>query len=189
MLKKSALSDFLRIWLPIAFLSTALCGLVYVALQQVLRTGADDPQIQMAEDTAAALSSGKTHSELFSGKQVELSTSLAPWIMIFEENGSLIFSTAILDGKIPEFPQGVFGYVREHGQDRITWQPREGVRQATVIERFQSDSAGGYVVAGRSLREVEKRIGLLLLITALAWAVSLVGLTSAIGFLTYYFSK
>ena len=42
----------LAFFLPVAVLATLCCGLVYAALQHDLRTGANDPQIQLAEDTA-----------------------------------------------------------------------------------------------------------------------------------------
>ena len=47
-----------RVWLPFAVIVTAFCGLAYVTVQQALRQGANDPQIQMAEDAAAALDGG-----------------------------------------------------------------------------------------------------------------------------------
>jgi hypothetical protein len=46
-------NTFLR-WLPLAVAITILAGLVYATVQQSLRQGANDPQIQLAEDTAAA---------------------------------------------------------------------------------------------------------------------------------------
>jgi hypothetical protein len=52
--------NILRHWLPLAAVTTLLCGLVYLAVQQSLRQGANDPQIQMAEDAAAALVAGST---------------------------------------------------------------------------------------------------------------------------------
>ena len=43
--------------------------------------------------------------------------------------------------------------MRQKGQDRVTWQPEAGVRMATVVVSFDH----GFVMAGRSLTEVEKR--------------------------------
>jgi hypothetical protein len=48
---------------------------------------------------------------------------------------------------------GVLDYVRKNGQDRVTWQPAPGVRMATVVVPYKN----GFVMAGRSLTEVEKR--------------------------------
>jgi hypothetical protein len=53
----------------------------------------------------------------------------------------------------------VFDNAREKGENRITWEPKEGVRIAAVIKRFEGKTAStsGFVLAGRSLDEVEKR--------------------------------
>ena len=50
--------NIIRHWLPLAVLTFAFCGLVYLAVQQDLRIGANDPQIQMAEDIASAITGG-----------------------------------------------------------------------------------------------------------------------------------
>ncbi len=41
--------------LPFAVAVTGFCLLAYVTVQQSLRQGANDPQIQMAQDAVAAL--------------------------------------------------------------------------------------------------------------------------------------
>ena len=48
----------LAFFLPVAVLATLCCGLVYGAVQQDLRMGANDPQLQLAEDAARALDAG-----------------------------------------------------------------------------------------------------------------------------------
>ena len=45
----------LAFFLPVAVPATLCCGLVYAADQQNLRSGANAPQIQMAQDAASAL--------------------------------------------------------------------------------------------------------------------------------------
>ena len=45
----------LAFFLPVAVLATLCCGFVYTAVQQDLRMGANDPQLQLAEDAAAFL--------------------------------------------------------------------------------------------------------------------------------------
>ncbi len=61
----------------------------------------------------------------------------------------------------------------------MTWQPRAGVRIATVTVPW----TGGTVMAGRSLRLVEERESHLELLVAAGWLVILVGLalSSLIG--------
>lgn len=143
-------------WIPFALVITALCGLVYLVGQQNLRQGANDPQIQMAEDIAAKLSTGKSPSEVIPSEQTDISNSLNTFVTIYDQNKNPVASSANLDGLIPELPAGVFNFVSDHGEDRITWQPKPEVRIAAVITKYNNNNLG-YVLVGRSLREVEKR--------------------------------
>ena len=150
------LKDIFRQWLPIAAVTTALCGLVYVAVQQVLRHSANDPQIQMAEDAAQALARDGTIETVLPAAKIEIAQSLAPFLTIFNTAGEPLASSGVLHGEPLHLPPGVFNYVRQHGEERVTWQPERGVRMASVVVRFDG-AKPGYVLAGRSLREVEKR--------------------------------
>ncbi|MQC26609.1 MAG: hypothetical protein DWG76_04055 [Chloroflexi bacterium] len=51
----------------------------------------------------------------------------------------------------------------------MTWAPEDGVRIASVVAAYDE----GYVVAGRSLREVEARVARLNMILLMGWGVSL----------------
>jgi len=179
--------EFLKIWLPTAIVITALCGLVYLVVQQEMRTAANDPQIQIAEDTARALETGKLPAEVIPADKVEISKSLSPFLMIFDDSDHVtaMASSAILDGELPILPPGLLEYVKAYGQDRVTWQPREGVRSALVIERF-SGVASGYVVAGRSLREVEIRETNVLHEAALVWVLAIFATLVISTFLVFF---
>ena len=176
---------FIKNWVPLAVAIIAMCGLVYLTVQQVLRHEANDPQIQLSEDFAASLTSGKSPSAEFPAQQVEISTNLAPFVMIFDDNGKVLDSNALLDGSTPIFPPGILEYVRQHGQDRVTWQPREGVRQATVVTRYSGPAGSGFVVAGRSLREVEQRSTFFLWICVIACLVTLLATAAVTAFLVF----
>ena len=156
-------------WLIIAVVVSGLAGLLYTIVQQDLRSGANNPQIQMAEDVAARLTQGAQPRDLVPTESVDIATSLAPYIIVFDNNGNPLASSATLDGQIPTIPPGVFAYVRQNGEDRITWQPEPGVRSAIVVTRFQG-AVSGFVLAGRSLREVEKLEDNLLHLDLLGWA-------------------
>jgi hypothetical protein len=156
-----------------AFISV-FCLLIYTTVQQDMRVGANDPQIQVVEDSAAALSSGQPISAVVPGGTVDISRSLAPFMVIYDDQGKPLAGSALLDGQLPNLPAGVFAYVKSSGETRITWQPRPGVRNATVIAWFSNPQQSGYVMAGRSLREVEKRIDMLGLMVLLVWVFSLV---------------
>ncbi len=162
----------LRAWLPLAAAISLLSGLIYVTVQQTYRTGADDPQVQMAEDAARLLAAGQPADSLLPGGQVEISQSLAPYLILFDNNGNPTASNARLHGQIPDVPPGVLDYARQHGENRVTWQPEPGVRCATVIVSVSGQQAG-FVLAGRSLREVEVREGRLTQTVALGWFVTL----------------
>ena len=163
----------LRHWLPLALLTCAFCSLTYLAIQQVLRMGANDPQIQIAEDTAASLASGSNPASLVPSTTVEISTSLAPFVIVLDPSGTIVATSGLLHGQKPTLPAGLLDYARSHGEDRVTWQPEPGVRMAAVIVPVDGGKSG-FVLAGRSLREVEKRVDQLTLEVGGTLALTLV---------------
>jgi hypothetical protein len=142
-------------WIPIGVAVVALTGVVYVTAQQLLRLGANDPQIQLARDAVSALADGREPMDVLPPGPVEISVSLAPFGIVHDSAGGVLASTAILHGQVPELPAGVREFAHDHGGDRVTWQPEPGVRIAAVIVPFE----GGTLLIGRSLEEVEARIG------------------------------
>jgi hypothetical protein len=144
----------LRVWLPLGAAVTLMAGLIYLIDQQQIRLEGNNPQVQMAEDAAAALSAGKTGNALLSTEKVEISQSLAPYLMVYDAGGNQLVGNAVLHGAVPSIPPGIFDSVRKNGEDRVTWQPEVGVRQAAVIVPVNG-GAGGFVLAGRSMRELE----------------------------------
>jgi hypothetical protein len=167
------IKNILKYWLPLATVTTLLCGLIYLAVQQSLRWGANDPQIQMAEDAAAAMSVGQTPQSVLPATQVEISTSLASFMVIYNDKGEPLASSGILHGVVPLLPSGVFDYTRHNNEDRVSWQPEPGVRIAAVVVAY-GGSQPGFILAGRSLREVEKRESQVEQLTGIAWLVTLV---------------
>lgn len=164
--------------LVLSGIATILALALYAIPQQVLRHGANDPQIQMATDLAAFLNShGVTsgvHQRALQKDDaiVDMNQSLAPFLIVYNDAGQPLDSTGQLDGKIPTPPAGVFDYVRRHGEERVSWQPIlgsvRGVRVAAVVERV-GGAQPGFVLAGRSLREVEAREEQVRKMAGLAW--------------------
>jgi hypothetical protein len=163
----------IRYWLPLAFVITALFGTIFIVEQQNLRQNANDPQIQISEDIAARLSENPNLPPPASDK-IDIANSLNTYIIVYNDKGEPVFLNAKLDGQTPKLPSGVFDYVRSHNQTRITWQPKQGVRIATVITRYTGKSSG-FVLVGRSLREVERRVDDLTEHLVFAWVVTLIG--------------
>ena len=160
----------LQHWLLVVIVVTGFMGILYTVVQQDIRQSANDPQIQMAEDAAAKLAGGQPVQSIVPAEKVDIAKSLAPYLIVFDANGNLIASSALLDGQTPTIPSGVFDSARQMGEDRITWQPQTSVRSAIVVTQFKG-STSGFVVAGRSLREVEKREDGVLQILIAGWVV------------------
>lgn len=163
--------------LVLAALSTGLALALFAIPQQVLRQGANDPQIQMSSDMASILNrSGVTDGLregglLEKGASVDMAQSLAPFLIVYNDQGQVVESNAQLNGQTPTLPKGVFEYVRNHGEERVTWEPvphSHSVRIAAVVERV-SGPQPGFVLAGRSMREVEMRISQVGQMARLTW--------------------
>jgi hypothetical protein len=165
----SVVTRAIAIWLPIAAATTGLAGIVYGAAQQNLRLTADDPQIGLAQRTAAQLDAGSPPSAAVPSEQVDLARSLDPFVLVFDASGHVLASSATLHGQVPDYPIGVFDTVRARGEDRVTWQPENGVRHATAAVAWR----GGFVVAGRSLRLTEQHIDQLRLVVGAGWLATL----------------
>jgi hypothetical protein len=167
------IKSILRHWLPLALITVAMCALIYLIAQQSLRWSANDPQIQWAEDAAATLGEGGSLSGIAPDVKVDIARSLAPFLIVYDERGEVLASSGFLHKKPPVLPGGVLDYVKQHGEDRISWQPEPGVRIAAVVTGYNGEYAG-YVLAGRSLKEVEIREDQVFKIAAAACLVTLI---------------
>jgi len=154
--------------LVLAVLATVLSLALYGIPQQVLRMGANDPQVQLSGDLAAQLEQGVSPADAMPPGHVDIAHSLAPFVIAYDQTGKPIASQGTLDGSIPTPPKGVFDYALQNGEDRPTWTPRHGVRLATVVRRV-GGAHPGFVLAGRSLNEVQQRIQHVWDMAAVAW--------------------
>lgn len=139
-------------------------GTIFGVGQQILRQSANDPQIQLVEDGTVPQES------------INIIHSLAPFVVIYDSSGRSQFGNGYFNNQLAQLPQGIFAYVKEHGQDRITWQPQTSLRYAIVVARKD----GGFIMAGRSLREVEAREQKLMEMVGLAWIVAMAGFSFAL---------
>ncbi len=157
---------------------------MYAVGQNIYRQTANDPQVQLAEDGAATLNSGGVPAEVVPHGTpiVDIATTLAPWVVVYDASGKPLENTGQLDNAPPTLPTGVFDTTNKsaqvddpiwiNGEYRFTWQPRAGVRQAVVL--VQSKQRGYFVAAGRSLRESERRTGILGMNMLFGWLGALV---------------
>ncbi len=146
---------------PILFHAITLALIVTVlgvgctmVVQQMLRRGANQPQVQMADFYAAQIASGNQPSEVIPRNRIDLRSSLEPFVIAYDDNARPIASNGYLNDAIPSPPPGVFRYLRTHSIDVVTWQPQADVRIASVVKRIAGPTPG-FLLTGRSLRMVE----------------------------------
>jgi hypothetical protein len=148
-------------------------GFAYCVGQQVLRLSANDPQVEIADNVVGALNQGQPAEALNSPTPTDMTQGLAPFVVIFDAEGKPVASTVQLDGQTPSVPKNILDAAKAEGENRVTWEPKEGVKIASVIKPYSTQEASGFVLAGRSLAEVEKRSQELLKTSAVALAIAL----------------
>ena len=174
--------SFIKLALVLGIL-TIIFGTIYASGQFVLRASANDPQVELAENTAQNLANGTgLDHALPSESIVDIRTSLSPYVIIYDDAGNILSTNARLNNQLPEVPHGVLEYSRKHDEHRVTWQPESGTRSALVVKHF-SGTTSGFVVAGRSLREVEKNDTILLIVVSAAWAMSIIASVAVFYFI------
>jgi hypothetical protein len=166
-------SRVIATWIGIAAGATVLAGTGYVIGQQTLRHSADHPQVEMARSAAAGLDSGASPASVVPTQAIDIAQSSEPFVIVIDGSGRVLASSATLAGAPVVPPSGVFDYVRAHGEDLISWQPAPGVRSAIVVDAYH----GGFVVAGRSLKQTEDQESGLLLWAGMGWvaAIAVIG--------------
>ena len=156
-------------WLPLFIVTTLLSLTLLVAVQQNYRLSANDPQIQFSLEVKELLAEGVPPEALLGENRIDFAQSLSPFVIIYDQAGSVVASTGYVDGQVPSMPQGVFAKTVKVGKTAFTWQPMKGVRTAVVVAKYETNGTTGFVLVGRSLSEIEARIMRLGLIVGLGW--------------------
>ncbi len=156
--------------LSLGLILTFMGGAAAVTMQQMLRRGADHPQIEMGRRYAHAIAAGQKPADLLPASRIDLQNSLEPFAIFYTENGVPIASTASLNNAVPAPPAGTFDYARKYQLDSITWQPQPGVRIASVLRHVDGPNPC-FVLTGRSLFLVEQQEDALRRGTFITWFV------------------
>lgn len=172
----SVITSALRVWLPIAAAVTILAGFGYGLVQQDIRASANDPQWQMAEDAASALAADPSAVVVATAK-VDMSRSLAPYLITFDLHGTITAASVELGGTTPSPPIGSLTAARTTGApNSFTWQPGEILRRRPVSGKPPSSwPTRGYVLGGRSMRLVEEREAAIEHLAIAGWLAALIG--------------
>jgi hypothetical protein len=153
----------------VAVVVTILFGTAYGIGQQILRLSANDPQIQLAHEVAMQLDQGARAEDVVGAYKINLAQSLASFVVVYDKKSNPVAGTGYLDGVRPKVPVGVLKAADNHSDNRVTWQPKDGVRIASVSVAAKNY----YVLAGRSLREVESREQKIFQIAVSGWVAAL----------------
>jgi hypothetical protein len=155
-------------WIAAIIAITAVFCTVYLVMQQSERQGANDAPERLASQVASRIDAGQSPDSL-TGDDVALERSLAPFFVVYDSTDRPIAGTATLDARVPDVPAGVLAATRRAGSDRVTWQPRQGLRFASV----ELVSGNEVVMAGQSLAPTENRIDQIGLLVLAAWALTI----------------
>ena len=155
-------------WVGAAFIIVIIFATFFGAVQQVQRSDADYPQVQLAQDAAAALNQGAQKLAVTAGK-IDMGKSLASFVNVYDREGKVVAGSGLLDGEVPQPSIGMLTASDHKDYSRVTWSPKAGVRVSAVTV----SSEKYYVVSGRSLKVVEKNSSQTLLIAAAGAGLSL----------------
>jgi len=108
-------SRFIISQLAAVLIITMIIALVYATVQQNYRGNANDPQVQMVTDVSNKLARMASIEQFFNGDTIDLAQSLGLFVVLYDEGGKPIRSSAIFRGVAPQLPSGVFDFVRNNG--------------------------------------------------------------------------
>jgi hypothetical protein len=161
------------LWLPIALAITILSGGALWSVQQNYRSNANDPQIQIVQDSLADLIQVPDLAELASAfGKTDASQTLAPFLIVYDESGKAVAGNGYINDQLPTPSAGTFAEAKRKSESRFTWEPQKGLRFAAVLKPFEGQQKG-FILAARNLREIEKRELMLAIGMGIAWVVSM----------------
>lgn len=172
-------------WIVVMFLITFTCLLVYLVAQQSLRLGANELPVQYATDVSIKLADGQDIKSIIPADKTDISRSLSTFVMVYDNNRNLVAASGMMGSKEPAYPKGVFDTVDRKGESRVTWQPRTGLRYATVVLK----QGNMYIVGARSLKETEKLIDMIGRLVLAAWTACAVFSAIALCIIYAFYKK
>jgi hypothetical protein len=164
--------------------ATILFGTIYLVAMQLDRASANDAPLRLASQVATELREGQ-QATLQAQPHVDLSSSLAPFVVLEDAQGSPTAGSGFLKGKLVSLPTGVLTSAASKsteadggagaGADSVTWQPTSTLRFATVTFKVGDQ----FVTAGQSLAPSDDLDTALGILTALGWIVSMLVLAGS----------
>lgn len=146
MARPSRTKTALITWLPFAVGITLIAGAAYFFAPHYAGATSSGPLSRLAVRVASELDGGKQVVDVLSSTvPQDITSATDPYVVVLDQKGNVIASSAKFQGKPLVIPPGMFTFVSDQGWDGAEWQPAPGVRQDLSIRKYQS----GYVVVGR----------------------------------------
>ena len=158
----------LLIWLMPMVVATITFGTIYVVATQLDRLSANDAPARLASQVAAELREGQS-TTIDAQPHVDLERSLAPFVVVENEQGVATEGSGFIRNKLVSLPTGVLSSAAQSGQDDVTWQPQPGLRFATVTLKVGDQ----FVSAGQSLAPSDGRLGTLQVLIGFGWLLAI----------------
>jgi hypothetical protein len=158
-------------WIAGAVLITFAAGAAWLGYGVSLRSGGDQQPLRLATRAASLLEAGSRPADILP-PAINMAASPAPFVMVFDRQHHVLASSGRLNGRMPALPGGVLAWAARHGEDRITWEPRPGLREAAVIEPY-GQPRPGFVLAAQSLQTISARQRTLTWSIACCWLAAL----------------
>jgi hypothetical protein len=155
--------------LSAAVLVTVVIGTCYGMAQQSIRLGANDAPRQAIDAYVANRDASQSNFT-----KINLAADSNVFVLIYDTNGKAIGGDGYLDNKLAVIPVGVLQNAKDGHENAVTWQPKSGVRLATVVGK----DGNQYIVAGQSLKMFEERIHTVGQVAFAGWVVSMLVLVS-----------
>ncbi len=171
----------------LAVVTTIVFMTMSVVLRQEIRLSANDEQVQLAEYGASMIERGLAPEAATGPVRIDISRDHVPYMMVFNSDGQIIASNALLRDVAPKIPSGIFESASTTGEARVTWEPEPGIRSAIVAVAYGGANPG-FVVVGKSLRESERRDDVIFSIIAMAWFASMVYMFVLPNFLRFIYN-
>jgi hypothetical protein len=142
-------------WIACVLLATLGAGVLWLSHGLALRSGGDRLPLRLAARAAGQLASGSPPGGVLP-PAVNMASSPAAFVMVFDSSHHVLASSGRLGGRIPQLPGGVLSFAAAHGEDRITWEPAPGLREAAVIEPYGGPRPG-FILAAQSLQVISRQ--------------------------------
>ena len=151
-----------------AIILTVVFATMYVLMQQQGRAQANDTPSLLATQVAKQLDADLGLESISMG-ETDLANDPIPFVIMYDTQGKAVGGSGYLDKKLAVVPKGVLTHATSGKHNAVTWQPKSGIRIASVTVKAKNY----YVLGGQSLSATEDHASQLLKLTVLGYGISL----------------